>query len=99
MVTPEPGGMPVPSRVRTVPAHDELHDAQESLVLLDGQVRRVSPIGTAIRAHATHGASVDELAVVLEELFGLPDEGDVLSLTREAVQALVAEGLLEPTAD
>ena len=98
-MTTGPWGMPVPSRVRTVPAHDELHDAQESLVLLEGQVRRVSPIGTAIRAHSGDGASVAELAVVLEEIFGLPDEGDVLSLTQDAVQTLVAEGLLEPTAD
>lgn len=99
MVTSGPGGMPPPGRVRTVPAHDELHEEGESLVLLDGQVRRVSPLGTVIRAHASRGASVDELAGVLEETFGGPDEGTALELTRAAVETLLAEGLLEQVDD
>lgn len=92
-------GMPLPSRVRTVPAHDELHHQEESLVLLDGQVRRVSAVGTAIRTQAGHGASVEELAAVLEQLFGIPEGGDAVTLTRDAVRTLLAEGLLEPAAD
>lgn len=86
--------MPSTARVRTVPAHDELHHEEESLVLLDGQVRRISPIGTVIRTSAAQGAAVAELAVVLEELFGTPEAGDALDLTGAAVQTMLAEGLL-----
>lgn len=96
MVSLPPAGMPLPTRVRTVPAHDELHQDGESLVLLDGRLRRVSPVGTAIRGYAMDGADLDELARVLDELFGTPEHGDLAGLTRAAVAALLAEGLLEP---
>lgn len=96
---PNTGGMPSLGRVRTVAAHDELRHEGESLVLLDGQVRRISPIGTVIRDRATQGASVEELATVLEDLFGAPGDGDALGLTRAAVQTMLAEGLLEDVAD
>lgn len=86
---------PAATVLRTVPAHDELHKDGESLVLLDGQVRRMSPIGTVIRASAQQGATVERLAEVLEEIFGVPEDGDALSLTRTAVRTMLAEGLLE----
>lgn len=87
--------MPSVQQVRTVPAHDELHHQGESLVLLDGQVRRISPIGTVIRASAVHGATVEELASILEDRFGAPENGDVRELTRSAVHTMLDEGLLE----
>lgn len=90
----DPAGMPSPQRVRAVAAHDELHEDGESLVLMDGQVRRVSMIGTTIRALAAEGISVRELAVALEQEFGVPPEGDVLDLTRRAVADLLDAGLL-----
>lgn len=95
-MSPGDEGMPLTEqvRVRTVPAHDELHHDGESLVLLDGQVRRISPIGTAIRTAASDGTGVIELARVLEKLFGVPEDGDALALTRAAVHTMLAEGLL-----
>lgn len=80
--------------VRTVAAHDELHEGGESLVLVDGQVRRVSMIGTSIRAMATEGISVADLSRALEEEYGAPPEGDADDLTRRAVADLLAAGLL-----
>ncbi|MFK5646002.1 hypothetical protein ACI3ET_05690 [Ornithinimicrobium sp. LYQ121] len=83
-------------RVRAVVAHDELHRDGESLVLLDGQVHRVSALGTMIRDRARHGASVEELAAALEEEFGRPTGGTALELTTGAVQTLLDVGLLAP---
>lgn len=82
--------------VRAVAAHDELHHEGESLVLVDGQVHRVSALGTTIRRAAADGPrSVEALTEVLEEEFGTPPEGSAHELTRRAVDALVAAGLLE----
>lgn len=98
--TPDPVPDPTPTpgatayRVRTVPAHDELHHDGESLVLLDGQVRRVSPLGTVIREHAVDGATVAELGALLEETFGAPEDGSAEELTRGAVDTLLEAGLL-----
>lgn len=80
--------------VRSVPAHDELHHEGESLVLMDGEVRRVSPIGTTIRTLAADGIAVEDLARALEEEYGIPPEGEVLELTRRAVSDLLEAGLL-----
>lgn len=80
---------------RSVPAHDELHRDGESLVLLDGQVQRVSALGTAIRRRAVATATLEELAAALEAEFGAPPAGDLLTLTRRAADDLVSAGLLE----
>ena len=80
--------------VRSVPAHDELHHEGESLVLMDGEVRRGSPIGTTIRTLAADGIAVEDLARALEEEYGIPPEGEVLELTRRAVSDLLEAGLL-----
>lgn len=82
-------------RVRSVPAHDELHHEGESLVLVDGQVHRVSALGTAIRRRAVEPATLEELAQALEEEFGAPPEGSAVELTQGAVDTLVAAGLLQ----
>lgn len=87
------------TRVRTVPAHDELHRDGESLVLVDGQVQRVSLLGTMIRELADEGIGVEELAGVLEARFGAPADGSTLDLTRAAVRALVDAGLLAASPD
>lgn len=79
---------------RTQPAHDELHRDGESLVLLDGEVKRVSPLGTLIRERARHGVTLTELAGALEEAFGLPPEGDITEVTAAAVNDLMGAGLL-----
>ncbi|MFX0539863.1 hypothetical protein ACQBAT_14575 [Ornithinimicrobium sp. Y1847] len=80
---------------RAVPAHDELHLDGESLVLVDGQVQRVSPLGTLIRERAVEPATVEELAAALVEEFGAPPDGDAVEVTRASVEALVDAGLLE----
>lgn len=91
-----PDRMPPPrTRVRTVPAHDELHRGGETLVLLDGQVQRVSALGVLVRASARAPITVKELAEVLEREFGPPPEGDTLGTTTNAVATLISAGLLE----
>lgn len=85
--------------VRAVVAHDELHRGGESLVLLDGQVHRVSALGTLLRERATGPVTLEDLAAALEERFGAPPQGRALDLTREAVDALLGAGLLERVAD
>lgn len=84
-------------RVWTVPAHDELHRGGESLVLLDGQVRRVCALGTVIRERALKGASLHELAAELDACVGAPPGGDTEVLARETVLALLEAGLLSST--
>jgi hypothetical protein len=85
--------------VRTVVGHDELHRDGESLVLLDGRVHRVSALGTLVRERASGPVTLEELAAALEAAFGPPPEGTVLDLTRQAVDTLLAAGLLERVAD
>lgn len=80
--------------VLTVPVHDELHEGGESLVLIDGQVRRLSLIATSIRQLAAEGIAVEELAAALGEEYGIPEGADVLDLTRRAVGDLLEAGLL-----
>lgn len=82
-------------RVRTVAGHDELHRDGRSLVLLAGQVHPVSELGTLLRRLAEHPVDVEDLARGLEDAFGTPEEETSLELTRRAVDALVAAGLLE----
>ena len=85
--------------VRAVVAHDELHRDGESLVLVAGQVHRVSALGTLIRERARGPLTLEELARALEAEFGTPPEGTPLEHTRQAVDALLAAGLLESVAD
>lgn len=85
--------------VRAVLAHDELHRGGESLVLVDGHVHRVSPLGTLVRERAGGPVTLEELARELQEAFGPPARGSALDLTREAVEALLAAGLLELVGD
>lgn len=84
--------------VRTVPGHDELEHGGESLVLIEGQVRRVSLVGTVIRSRARRGATTEQLAEALVERFGAPPDGDAAELTRQAVGTLLEAGLLETVA-
>lgn len=86
-------------RYRAVDAHDELHVSGESLVLLGGQVRRVSELGTAVRACAVEPVDVATLAARLQERFGAPPDGDLHEHTRRAAEALVEAGLLERVED
>lgn len=82
-------------RVRAVAAHDELHRGDDSLVLLQGRVHRVSSLGTLLRERARRPVTLEELAAALEEALGPPPEGSALDLTRQAVDALLGAGLLE----
>lgn len=84
--------------VRAVVAHDELHRDGESLVLVEGQVHRVSALGTFIRERAGGPVTLEELAQALETAFGPPPEGTALEQTRAAVEVLLAAGLLEAVA-
>lgn len=84
---------------RAVPAHDELHRDGESLVLHDGQVQRVSPLGTAIRALTLEALPLADLAAALAKEFGSPPGGDLVEVTREVADTLVDAGLLQRLGD
>jgi len=80
---------------RCVPAHDELHHEGESLVLVDGEVTRISALGTFLRGATAEPRSLEDLTRALVAEFGAPPEGSPQDLTRGAVEALVDAGLLQ----
>ena len=97
MVSPDGDGMrqhPT-STYRRVSGHDELHHDGESLVLIDGEVKRISALGTVLREVAREPHTLDELAAALAEEFGAPPEGDAVEVTRQALDVLVEAGLME----
>lgn len=91
---PVVGEVTAQSVVRTVPAHDELHGEEGSLVLVDGRAQLLSLVGALVRDAARDGAAVADVAAYLESEIGAPPEGEVLDLTLDAVRALVAAELL-----
>lgn len=80
---------------RRVPAHDELHHEGESLVLIDGEVKRISALGTSLRGLTDEPRTLAELTEALVREFGAPPDGSADEVTRQAVDALVDAGLLE----
>ena len=80
---------------RRVEGHDELHHEGESLVLIDGEVKRISALGTSLRRLTVEPRSLAELTQGLVEEYGAPPEGSAEDVTRGAIAALVDAGLLE----
>lgn len=80
--------------VRTVPYADLLDGAEEGLVLYEGRLLRISGLAVAIVTLAAEGVPLDELAVALEERFGLPTGTSAREATTVAVNGLVAQGVL-----
>lgn len=78
-------------------ALDVLEVDGESLVLLpDGQLVRLSPIATAAFHLTATRTSVEAIAALLEESFGVPEGGAVVDATRSLVADLVGAGVLHP---
>ncbi len=82
------------TRYRATPAIDELHTDDGGLVLLERRLVRLGPVGSIIRLTAADPATVAEFGDALVRQFGEPG-GNLAALTQEAVDTLIAEGLLE----
>ncbi|MGO0575922.1 hypothetical protein [Ornithinimicrobium panacihumi] len=82
-----------------VRGHDELHHEGESLVLLDGEVKRISVLGTLLRELTHEPRTTEELVAGLVEAFGAPADGSAEEMTRQAVDTMVEAGLLTRLTD
>jgi len=84
-------------RVRTRGFADLLERDGEALVLLrEGGLVRVGPLGAAILELAVNPIGLDALAGALERRFGLPDGAqDTLVLTGRLVAELAGSGLVD----
>lgn len=79
---------------------DALEIDGESLLLMPpDQMVRLSPIGTAIFAAAAGPTSLEAIVAAIQEQFGSPADGDVLSAVTESCEALALAGVLEPVTD
>jgi len=81
-------------RVRSVPVLDEVVRDDEAVVLVGGQVLRVSPLAHSLRTLAADWTGLEELAARLAERHGDPG-GDVVELLRAVVADLQGAGLVE----
>ncbi len=79
------------------PATDALVRDDAALVLLDDQLIRLGPVGTALWQRLESPATADDCAVHLEERFGAPDGEDSLDLTRAAIEAMIAQRIVRRT--
>ncbi len=75
---------------------DDLYTEDGALVLLESRLVRLGPVGAVILQTAAKPVTLMQLADALESAFGAP-EGDLLTLTEEAVTTLTLEGLLVTT--
>ena len=80
-------------RYAATPAVVELHTDEGGLVLLHQRLVHLGPVGSVIRKCAATPTTLAALTEALVSAFGVPD-GDLPALTREAVDALVAQELL-----
>ena len=80
--------------VRTRPYADLLEEAEEALVLCEGQLLRISALAAAIIRFAEGEIALSNLSASLEERFGLPPVGSALEATTAAVIHLVSQGVL-----
>jgi len=81
-------------RLTRVEPVDALAVGDETLLLFESQLVRLSPLAQAIFDLAAGGASVDDLAAELERRFGAPPEGTVRAATLAAVEELVGLGVV-----
>jgi hypothetical protein len=70
----------------------------ESAVLLSDEVVVLSPLATVLVGEVADGVSLRALGAALEREFGSPPSGDLLTTTRDAVDALVDSGVLAVSA-
>lgn len=76
---------------------DVLEIDGESLVLLpDGVMVRLSPIATAVFRLTEAPSTVESIATVLEESFGVPEAVPTLDATRLLIADLALAGLVHP---
>ena len=84
-----------PLRVRANRFADILERDGEALVLLrEGGLLRLNPLGAAIVEFAVNPIRLDALAAALERRFGTPDGVDLLEATAQRVRELAAQGAL-----
>lgn len=81
-------------RLTSVPAADVLHHDEGALVLMGERLIALSLVGSAAYELATDGIKGNELAAALAELFGVPADADLVQLTSDVIDLLVAQGLL-----
>lgn len=86
------------TRVRAVPVLDEVVRGEEAVVLVGGQVLRVSALAHSVRELATDWTDLADLAGRLAERHGAPD-GDPVVLLRAVVADLEAAGLVETSGE
>jgi hypothetical protein len=83
-------------RVRRTPVTDRFVDDDESVVLVDHVVVRLSALPTAILEAAEKWTEVTDLAAMLERQFGSPsDDEDALAATERTLRELQDNGLIE----
>lgn len=85
-------------RIRLCPPADLLAREDDALLLYEGSVLRLGPVGAAIVELAADGTDLDALTRALEDRFGAPPDGGTREATRAAVDDLIARGVLEEIA-
>lgn len=81
-------------RVRRTEVLDEVVRGDEAVVLVQGQVLRVSALAHSVRALTGDWTELEDLAVALATRHGEPD-GDPVELLRTVVADLESVGLVE----
>lgn len=75
-------------------ALDQLVLDGECILLYEDRYVRLGPLGTHLVAVTTTPRTLDELADALIAALGAPAEGNAVKATRDAVAALIAQGVL-----
>ncbi len=96
--TAEPWSAATADRGLRIQAHrfaDTLEREGEALILLnEGGLVRLSPLGASIVEFALNPIRLDDLAIALERRFGAPDGGDLLESAAQRVRELADQGVL-----
>ncbi|HBX82044.1 MAG: PqqD family peptide modification chaperone [Propionibacteriaceae bacterium] len=86
-------------KVLRIPVADMLEHDGELLVLTDSTLLRLPELGARLLTACEEPRTVAELADLLEQIFGPPEEGSTLEATQTAVTALRGAGLLRDVED
>ena len=81
--------------VRAVTPADRLDDDEATLLLYEGRVVKLGPLGAAVVDLASDPVELESLTSELEQRFGRPATGSTAEATHEAVTALIEIGALE----
>lgn len=81
--------------VRTVTPADRLDDVEAALLLYEGRVVKLGPLGAAVTELASDPIDLPSLSSELEHRFGRPTTGSTAEATQDAVTALIEIGVLE----